>query len=247
MIESDVRETVRQFVTGEMDVATFKQKYDESDSINNWLQGVIDDITKKDLPIKRRTIIMQNVNQDKPFQVKSYVQEFIPKYAANDSFLDSNWRKNPPPLKKILGTIDLRRGINYIIYFFGIVADIYYQVDPETERTESYSAQYLFLLDVLPRYLDGGDGEEYVAKHIIPQYPESMGKGKRKKAIRDAIREAFALEGKTYPRWIQSSQWPIGTDNSPMIFTGQKAFKERTEYYFKDKITGEITTETQWW
>lgn len=246
-METDcIKDTVRAFVNGDIDIITFKGEYDKSDAIIDWLQSIIATIIEKDIPVKRRTIVMKNVAQNKPFQPKSMVEEFIPKYTIKDTLLSAEWRKCPPSVKKILNFCNVRT-ISGASYFFGIVSDIYFQIDTETARTEHYSNEYEFMLSVLPTYLAGGEAEEFAVRWIFPLYPETMKKGERKKAIRTALKEAFTVAGKSYPRWIQSSGWAIGTDNIPMIFTGQKGYKEYTEYYFKDKTTGEITAVRQHW
>ena len=246
-METDsIKDTVRAFVNGDNDILAFKAECDKSNGVMEWLQNIIDTMIKNDIPVKRQTIVMKNVAQNRSFQPKSMVEDFIPKYAIKDTFLSAEWRNCPPSIKKILNSCNVRT-ISGASHFFGIVSDIYFQIDTETARTEHYTNEYEFMLSVLPIYLVGGEAEEFAVRWIFPLYPETMKKGERKKAICIALKEAFTVEGKSYPRWIQSSGWAIGADNIPMVFTGQKGYKEYTEYYFKDKTTSEITVVRQHW
>ena len=128
------------------------------------------------------------------------------------------------------------------------VADIYYQVDPTLMRTEKYHTEYEFSLDVLPGYLAGGiAAENYISQHIMPKYPVSMKKGERKRLVKEEIKQAFPRDCKGFPRWIQMPEWPIGTNDTPMVYLGQKAFQDHSEYYFRDSKTNEKHTVTQWW
>ena len=82
---------------------------------------------------------------------------------------------------------------------------------------------------------------------IIASVPEDMPVSKRKKAIKEKIKEAFPCKTKKYPRWVQSEEWQISECGKPMRFIEQKRKKGKeykdtlhTEFYFEDVDTGEI-------
>lgn len=130
----------------------------------------------------------------------------------------------------------------------GIVSDIYYQVDPGFRRRSRYMDEYVFSIDVLPGYLAGGiSAEAYVSEHIMPKYPITMKKSERKKLVKEEVKQAFRREGKGYPRWLQSPEWPMDENGEPMVYVSQKSFGDSCEYYFHRVDDDEVVTVTQWW
>ena len=240
-------EYIKAFVKGDLPISEFMDLYHQSPEISAFLKWVIDTITAQQLPIKRRTISMKNVNQNKPFQARSYVEQFIKEYCQSFRDLSDDWKANPPEVS------DHVRKLSHLtahgaLMIYGIVADIYYQIDPEFPRTEKYMEEYSFSLDVLPGYLAGGiSAENYVSQYILSKYPSTMKKGERKRLVKEEIKQAFQRDCKGFPRWIQMPEWPIGTNSKPMVYTGQKAFEHHSEYYFRDPETNENHTVKQWW
>ncbi|MBE6932264.1 MAG: hypothetical protein E7464_02630 [Ruminococcaceae bacterium] len=240
-------EYIKAFVKGDLSIADFMAYFHEISEISDYLEYVIDTITTQQIPIKRRTIYMKNVAQNKPFEVRSNAEKFIKEYAQSFRDLSPKWKENPPRVGNFLRT-QTHQTAHGAVTIYGIVADIYYQIDPTFPRTEKYSEEYEFSLDVLPGYLAGGiSAENYVSQYILPKYPSTMKKGERKRLVKEEIKLAFQRECKGFPRWIQMPEWPIGSDNKPMIYLGQKAFDHHSEYYFRDSTTNEKYTVTQSW
>lgn len=238
---------VKAFVKGEMDISDFMAHYKESKEISNYLEWVIDCITLNDIPIKRRIVLIKNVNQNKPFPMRSYAEQFIKEYALSFRDLSEKWKENPPKVGEYLLRLSPITAMG-AFRIHAIVADIYYQIDPALERTQRYHEEYEFSLDILPSYLAGGiSAENYVSRNIISKYPASMKKGERKRLIKEEIKNAFKRDCKGFPCWIQMPEWPIGKDEKPMIYVGQKVFEHHSEYYFRDGFSGEKQTVTQQW
>ena len=105
---------------------------------------------------------------------------------------------------------------------YDVVADIYYQTDNSLIRTEKYSEAYRFSLGVLPCYVGGVEAEDYISSVIVPRYTPDMKKIQRKSRIKEEIRNTFLRDGKGYPSRIQDPEWPIGENEVPMIYIGQK-------------------------
>ena len=238
---------IRAFIVGEMEIAEFMLHFNATEEIVQYLERVIEQIEINHLPIKRRTICMKGVAQNKPFEVRSYAERYIKEYAQSFRDLSDKWKANPPKVGEHLRKLAYQTAHGaYVIH--GTVADIYYQVDPTLVRTEKYHAEYEFSLDVLPGYLAGGiSAENYVSQFIMPRFPATMKKGERKKLVKQEIKNAFQRDCKGFPRWIQMPEWPIGANNTPMVYLGQKAFQDHSEYYFRDSKTNEKHTVTQWW
>lgn len=119
-------------------------------------------------------------------------------------------------------------------------------------RGEALRAKASFSDDVRPEYIGGGDAEAEraigeIIDSIIASVPEDMPAAKRKKLIKEKIKEAFPCKTKKYPRWVQGEEWPISAGGKPMRFIEQKRKKGKeykdtlhTEFYFEDIDTGEI-------
>ena len=88
--------------------------------------------------------------------------------------------------------------------------------------------------------------ERYIAKHILPLFPETMKKTERKKAIRAKLREAFKSE-RGYPCWAQSADWPLGKDGLPATYLGKgKSEGDLRRWRFRDESTGELLVVEQY-
>lgn len=239
--------TIKAFVTGEMDMPEFMNLFTQTNEIADYLDSIVSYIEKHNIPIQRRTILIKNVNQNKPFAARSHVEQYIKAHAQSFRDLSDKWKENPPQVSAHLKTLSpLTADGAYVIH--GTIADFYYQFDQTLERTEKYHNEFEFILDTLPGYLAGGvSAESYVSQFILPKYPASMKKGERKRMVKEEIKIAFPRDGKGYPRWLQSPEWPMGSDGKPAAYVGQKAFAEYSEYYFRDTATNARLTVTQWW
>lgn len=247
ILENQLCIVIKEFVSGQMNISQFVMRYNQSDDLANYLDLIVNFIATHDIPIKRRTVLMKNVNQNKPFEIRSYVETFIKDHAQNFRDLSDNWKANPPKVGAYLKTLS-HLTAQGAFKIHSIVADIYYQIDNSLERTEQYHAEYEFSLDVIPGYLAGGiSAENYVSQFILSKYPASMKKGERKRLVREEIKMAFQRDCKGFPRWIQMPEWPMGADGKPMVYIGQKTFEHNSEYYFRDPTTNEKHTITQWW
>jgi hypothetical protein len=247
ILENQLCTVIKEFVSGQMNISQFVMRYNQSDDLANYLDLIVNFIATHNIPIKRRTVLMKNVNQNKPFEIHSYVETFIKDYAQNFRDLSDNWKANPPKVGAYLKTLS-HLTAQGAFKIHSIVADIYYQIDNSLERTEQYHAEYEFSLDVIPGYLAGGiSAENYVSQFILSKYPASMKKGERKRLVREEIKLAFQRDCKGFPRWIQMPEWPMGADGKPMVYIGQKTFEHNSEYYFRDPTTNEKHTITQWW
>lgn len=247
ILENPLLIEIRNFVCGDIDVTEFMAQYNQNDELAIFLDSVIEYIATHNIPIKRRTVFMKNVNQNRPFEMRSHVERFIKEHAQNFRDLSDTWKSNPPKVGSYIKTQSHLTALG-AFEIHSIVSDIYYQIDPTLVRTEKYHEEYEFSLDVLPGYLAGGvSAENFVSQYILSKYPSTMKKGERKRLVKEEIKQAFQRECKDFPRWIQMPEWPIGTNERPMIYIGKKEFEHFSEYYFRDATTSEIFTITQWW
>ena len=244
--KNPILNTIKAFVCGDMTITEFMGIYAQSNNIAGYFDSIIDHIEKHNIPIQRRTVLIKNVNQNQPFEQRSYVERFIKEHAKSFRDLSERWKESPPKVSSYLNKLSpVTAAGAYEIH--NIVSDIYYQIDSVSERTAKYHDEFVFSLDVLPGYLAGGiSAENYVSQYILSKYPTSMKKGERKRLVKEDIKTAFPRDCKGYPRWIQMPEWPIGSNEKPMAYIGQKAFEHYSEYYFRDTETNERTTVKQW-
>lgn len=240
----DEKQIVIDFIEDRIDISTFMEYAGENDSIYEYLQSIVDHIVNNKLSTRRRTVTMKGVNQNQPFQMFNYIEEFVPELRDRNRMI---YPGSPVPTVKRKILCYSPKTARGALNIYDIVADIYYQIDDSLTRTEKYSDAHRFSLDVLPGYVGGVAAEDYISRVIIPRYPEDMKKSQRKKLIKEDIRNTFLRDGKGYPHWIQDPEWPVGKNGYPMIYTGQKKQEGFTEYFFRGNDSDEKRTVRQCW
>ena len=240
----DEKQIIIDFIEERMDIAIFMDYVNANDGVVNFLQSIVNRIVDEKLPTKRRTVTMKGVNQNQPFQIFNYAEEFVPELRDRNHLI---YPGTPVPTVKQYLSRWSHKTAGGALKIYDIVADIYYQVDDSLIRTEEYMEAYQFSLDVLPGYVGGPAAEDYISSVIIPKYPADMKKTMRKTKIKEEIRNTFLRDGKGYPHWIQDPEWPIGDNGVPMIYTGQKKNEGFTEYFFRGNGTDQKLSIRQCW
>lgn len=105
--------------------------------------------------------------------------------------------------------------------------------------TPVYKDRFKRLLEIMPDYIEGEQAESLI-EELIQSVPEDLPKTKRKKLIKEKIKEAFHLEGRKYPHWAQSTDWPFSKCGKPLKYISQKTDGDLVELTFQDVDTGEI-------
>ena len=229
------QQTIRKFLSGEMDIVDFRRIYDTDPAIDDFLQGIIDEL-KADPD--RETVPYLYVLGKREYKITATVD------GLRNPGLDPARQQLYGSVRALLGETDVQTALG-ATQMYGRVYEIYLQIDPTFPRYNRYSDEYGFAQDVIPAYLEGGASEHYIQKYIIPLYPATMKKAERKKAVKAAIKEAFKSE-KGYPAWPQSSEWPMGADGKPATYIGKgKAEGDLRRFLFRDESTGEIITVEQ--
>lgn len=232
----DIKKTIEDFLKGDLDIFRFRALYDADPAINDYLQGVVDDIRQNGKLLKMFRYSPESSETSGGLEWL-LAPETAPglKYGNHEydsvrNFLTYEWRMCTHDVETAAGALA----------FYDAVYALYYQVDQSIPLTDRYDKAYMFALEVIPEYLAGGEAEKYIQKHILPLFPETMKKTERKKAIKAKIKEAFKSE-KGYPCWAQSSEWPMGKDGHPATYLGKgKGDKEIWRWRFRDESTGEI-------
>ncbi len=118
---------------------------------------------------------------------------------------------------------------------------------PDVEKSTYYKEIGQAAIEMVPEMLDSAEVGTLIFDIIAST--GDLPKTKRKKAVREALDEAFQLKLLAKkPSWIQGSEWPMGTAGKPMRFVGQSKKKgELVEYTFEDVETLEKRTITQYY
>lgn len=239
----DAKETVAAFLLGEMDIVTFRQECDTRPEIVDFLQGVIDEMRRTGAP----TV---------PLWVTRGDGTKVPVRSIADDLLERNmeiYEQTPymkPSVKTVQDVLAQAGDVRYArlaLRFYSHMYSIYLQYDPDMPYDARYESAYAFLLAVVPDYLQDGPSEAFIQEQIFSQFPETMKKGERKKAIKAKIKELFPSE-KSWPHWVyHRSDWPFGKDGLPAVFVRQQTNSDthETEFIFRDRSDGALIAVTQ--
>lgn len=108
------------------------------------------------------------------------------------------------------------------------------------KRYKKYENDYDFLLEIQPDWLDCADGK--IWSDLIDSIPHDLSKTKRIAMGKAKIKELFRYD-KSYPRWVQGSEWPV-VNGKPLVFSHQERVKGDDYHYlyhFYDPDTKEET------
>ncbi len=232
------QQTIVDFLSGKLDIVEFRRLYDEKLEIDAFLQKIIDDM-KKDYsrkPIPYTCLIggeEHSFSSVVPYLLEPHrdpgLQYCPPQYESVRQLLTYQFRM-------VTHDVETASGASA---FYSEVYEIYIQIDQSIPFCNKYRDAFNFAIEVIPEYLEGGESEKYIQKHIIPLFPETMKKAERKKAIKAKIKEDFKSE-KGYPCWPQSSEWPMDKGGKPCTYIGKgKSEGDLRRFRFRDETTGE--------
>ena len=111
--------------------------------------------------------------------------------------------------------------------------------------TSRYEDAFDLYLDVIRDCFDGPE-VGHLVEEIINDFIQVRPKSRRKKEAKEKVNTLFHVSGRTYPRWIQGPEWPMGTF-SPMEFVSRKNVPDGVSYFFKDVDTGDARTIVQYY
>ena len=138
-------------------------------------------------------------------------------------------------------TIQLKNSISDKESLQEILEGILKRYMVEYRAYDMYKKNLDYILDIQPSWLDCVDDQGIYDK-ILEEVPKDISKTKQIAWGKARIKELFRYD-KTYPRWVQSPEWPI-VNGKPLVFSHQSKEKkddERVYYYFYDPETKEET------
>lgn len=110
-------------------------------------------------------------------------------------------------------------------YSLGVRVDIFSVIsrlvkaafpDMEINLTDEVNEMHGLSLDACPSYIGGVEVTETI-ENIIRELPENLSKSKRIALARSRIKDAFHIEGRKWPYWIQEPDWPAN-NGKPMKY-----------------------------
>jgi len=185
----------------------------------------------------------------------AYLQAHIPQ---SRKISDEAWENCPLNVRAFAHDhFDLRRTLSAGYYAltkisrcataYNMLFELFRHELPDVEKSTYYREMSQAAIEMVPDMLDSAEVGALIFDIIAST--GDMPKTKRKKAVREALDEAFHLKLLAKkPSWIQGSEWPMGTSGKPMRFVQQSKKKgELVEYTFEDVETLERRTITQYY
>ena len=203
------------FLEGRVSVDEFWNEWNAKPELQQWLDRIAD--LKSDLP-------------DEWLEDKAYcgIRKAIHNHyhGSASAFLNAD----PFPDSKVPKCLSVSAKYNAL----AAVVKLAY---PDIKTISTYEEEAAFYYGSVSDCYDGEEATEYI-ENLLSQFPPSLGKTKRVKSAKAALKNAFHVEGRNYPHWVQESEWPMGK-NSPMKFERQEKHGELVKFYFVDVDTGE--------
>ena len=122
---------------------------------------------------------------------------------------------------------------------YAFLFSLAYKHYPELKPSDRFSKEFSFFLDVCGEYTDGPEVEAFAQTIVFEVYNSNLKMGERKQLAKQRIREAFHIEERNYPRWIQGAEWPMGK-STPMRYINRKRTGDLVTFTFEDVDTQEI-------
>ena len=144
-------------------------------------------------------------------------------------------------LKLIERDREIRGELSYQYAVFGEIAKVMRFAFPDSPPKEDKTLSELFdlILRCCPSYIDGTEvWKSGILEEIVHSIPEGLSKTAGQKWAKEKIKERFHIQGRHYPYWIQSPEWPM-VDGEPMEYvrTVRHSIEGQT-HYFRDPKTG---------
>ena len=132
-------------------------------------------------------------------------------------------------------------------YSLGVRVDIFSVIsrlvkaafpDMKINLTEEVNEMHGLSLDACPSYIGGVEVTETI-ENIIRELPENLSKSKRIALARSRIKDAFHIEGRKWPYWIQEPDWPANNGKPMKYVSTVRLNADQREHHFVDVDTGE--------
>lgn len=213
-----MKKYVKDFIEGRVEPRTFITESLENPEVLNWIQTIIPEGATFDKAIRTQ-------REDGLLDIA--IEKGIP-YDIHDE-----WEE-----RKFYGiyTTGEMLNIHHTLTRFYSIAFPNEELTPDNSIEE----RFVFFLETVPEYIGGEEiDSNRILESLYESLPEGLGKTKMKKMFKDMVKEKFHIEGRKYPFWLQSPEWPLGKDNEPMKYVSSKGNMQMKTYIFEDVKTAE--------
>lgn len=210
-------QVVIDFVSGKISSDEFRSIWYNDSAIGLWLDNLIDLQTEpkpewRSLPYHEFRMAIHKHYNGSVLQFINASETFRSRQHNRPQWLDIGWEFHP-------------------------IAAVITAAFPDVVPTSYYDEEQTFYNAVVGDNIGGQEVDGLIAD-ILSQFPRTLGKTKRKKEARAAIKKAFHIEERRYPRWAQEAEWPMG-ERSPMAFVSQTRNGDLIQFVFRDVDTNQ--------
>lgn len=202
------------FVEGRISVDEMLHKIEENKNLVDWFGGIVSPDEKMYIV---NNVVLNNGCDDAKIETMKFDLE---------RYLQEQLKSRKTTLAKHLN-------------IFSTISHIVIKAFPNEniKVDEKLKKKFDFILDSCPDYVGGNEADKLVDE----LYNENQDISK--KQFKEKIKMLFNIEKGKYPRWIQSSEWPISASGKPMKFVRQVTDKSTqiTKFVFEDVDTKQET------
>lgn len=210
----DYKQMVLDYLEGKMPYPDFQNEIDNDVQFVQWFQEVVPaSHHSRTLPTPENNFKGEQI----PFDLKASLQ--------------------------LLEYSDPKGSLTYQLDFQSLMSVLMREAFPDIQfvRDPTISNLYTLILEAVPSYIGGSElSRSGFIERMIQEFPDDWSKTKKNKELRERIKAAFHIEGRNYPHWVQSPEWPL-SNGKPMKYvkTTVKYKGEWYQHHFVDVDTGE--------
>lgn len=203
------------YVEGRITPSEYEAMLESDDQLYQWIQSIVPD--GKEIRIVNRKLFKP---ESFPFDIRLALK----KYEA----LDEGGPR---------GTLSYHYHIHHeVAQLIGeALPDLQLSVDPKPAILRELQ------LFAIPDYIGGKEVcESRILTTLLADIPVEWSESKRNKAAKDRVKQAFHIEGRKRPYWIQNPEWPM-SNGVPMRYEKTtRVNREFVQHHFSDIETGEV-------
>ena len=201
------------YIEGRMDAGTFERLIDNDPNLLEWLQSIVP--STKTMYVYDRTT---NTSVQHPYRIAVVLKDCEKIQVGGPK-----------------GSVDYR----YIVH--KTISDLIIEVLPELGLVPDCSLKddFELCMDACPQYIGGVEiAEANIIGALLATIPKTLSKASRKKEAKQKILEAFHIEGRKYPRWVQEPEWPVYNGKPMKFIRTEKVNSEFSIHHFIDVESG---------
>ncbi len=197
------------YLEGRVQPAVYERLLEQNDDLYRWIQGLV----KPEKKLNRIDRIKRDVVEH-PYDIRDVLDEY--------NELDQG---GP------------RGSVSYHYHIHNQIADLVLDAFPDMNITVDMKPAQLrkLFFSACPDYIGGTEvAQNGIISRILETIPQDISFTKQKRLARERIKEAFHIEGRKWPYWIQAPEWPVHNGEPMKYFKTVKVNSEYVQHYFMD-------------